>query len=89
MWIAGSCRWGDNIKTHPRNIRCECVDEINWHSVGSSGWFFEHNNEPSDSIKGWEFLSNLGNYQTLYQGKYYLSFIRNIPMYFVAFVMNC
>jgi hypothetical protein len=63
------CRWVDNIIMDLRERGCNGMD---WISLAQDRdqWraFCEHGNEPSGSIKCWEFLDWLHNWQLLNKG---------------------
>jgi len=52
----------DNIRMDLTEIGWEVVD---WIRLGPVVGFCEHGNEPSDSIKGGEFLDYMSDYQLL------------------------
>lgn len=49
--------WAENIKTDLKEIRCENVEWIQLARNRDKWWaFFDHGNEPSDYVEGWQFL---------------------------------
>jgi hypothetical protein len=62
------CRWINNIKMDLREIKWGGMDCTNWLRIGTSGGYCEHGNGPSGSIKSWEVLELLHNWQLLKKG---------------------
>jgi hypothetical protein len=55
-------RWEDNIKMDLKEVGCEDIDLIDVAWDGACGGLCEHGNEPSNSLKCWEFLDLLRKY---------------------------
>jgi hypothetical protein len=63
-------RWVDNIKMDLREIGWDGMEWIGliWLRIGTVEGSCQHGNEPSGSIKCWEFLESLHNWQLLKKG---------------------